>query len=295
VWKTTDHGPLLVNRLGNFFRFDPDRADGLRGAGALDWLIKVEGLTLKEAVARLRTGADGPAAPSAPTAEPPRAYTPPRQWDRAWPAVRRYLTHTRALPADLVEQAHAAGRLYATIYGRVPYAVFPLVTREGRDVGAVLRCAGTPAPQHAQAAAGYAIKRVAAGSDVTRGFWTLGRGSHASTVLFVEAPIDALALAAIIRARWRAAALGRLTIRGTGGHALNPELHAAGARRVIAAFDADAAGATQAARVAAWAAAQGVSYKRLLPPTGAKDWAAAWVRGQATRFREEKGVKFEPG
>jgi hypothetical protein len=33
VWKTTDHGPLLVNRLGNFFRFDPERADGLRGAG----------------------------------------------------------------------------------------------------------------------------------------------------------------------------------------------------------------------------------------------------------------------
>ncbi len=277
VWKTTEHGALLLHRQGNFFRFDPDNPHGLRGAGALDWLIKVEGLTPQEAVARLRTGAIVPAAPSVPPAAPPRAYTPPQRWDRAWPAVRRYLTQDRALPADLVARAHAAGRLYATSYGRVPYAVFPLVTCEGRDVGALLRCAGTPAQQHAQTAAGYAIKRAAAGSDVTRGFWTLGRGSHTSTVLLVEAPIDALALAAMIRARWGAAALDRITIRATGGHVLTPEFHAAGAHRVMAAFDADAAGAAQAARVAAWAAAQGMRYDRLLPPAGAKDWADAWA------------------
>jgi hypothetical protein len=58
-----------------------------------------------------------------------------------------------------------------------------------------------------------------------------------------------------------AAALNRLTIRATSGHALNPASHAAGAKRIVAAFDADAAGAAQAARVAARAAAQVISYE----------------------------------
>jgi len=293
VWKTTEHGTLLVNRLGNFFRFDPERPDGLRGAGALDWLIKVEGLTPKDAVQRLQTTQIPPAIPAAKAVAHGvrRAYTPIADLPAAWPAVRRYLTQDRALPPDLVDHLRADGRIRAARWGGVPYAVFPLIDATGREVGAVLRCAGTPAQQQAQDAAGYALKRVAPGSDVKTGYWSPHNPRAATAVVLVEAPLDAAALWA--RFRVRGTDLNQVAIRATTGAALNPQQWADRTwAHVYAAFDADAAGDRLAERVAAWGQTHGVSVYRVVP-SGAKDWAAAWASEHGTDSK--RGPQYEPG
>jgi len=281
VWKTTEHGTLLVNRLGNFFRFDPERTDGLRGAGALDWLIKVEGLTAKDAVQRLQATPAPAAIPAAKAAEDGarRAYTPVADHPAAWPAVRRYLTQDRTLPPDLVDRLRADRRIRAARWGGVPYAVFPLRDAAGQEVGAVLRCAGTPAQQQAQAAAGYALKRVAPGSDVKIGYWSPYDSPAATALVLVEAPLDAVALWA--RFRVRGTDLNQVAIRATTGAAVNAQQWADRAwAHVYAAFDADAAGDRLAERVTVWGQTYGVPVHRVVP-SGAKDWAAAWETDSA--------------
>jgi len=275
-WHTPDHGRLIVNRVEGYFRFE----DGTKGLGPRQWLMRVEGVDRAEAQARYPQDMS-----SSPKPMSRAEAAPPKRWDAAWPAVRQYLTVERRLPESLVDGLYRAGRLYATGYGSVPYVVFPLENPAGQTVGAIVRCAGTPEQQHAQEQQGYALKRVVADSDVTRGWWSPGfEGPAPRQLVLVEAPIDAIALAARFTAN-----AGRypadVAIRACGGSALNPANHTAGGpwTRIIAAFDADEAGHAQAKKVWDWAKAQQppIAVTRAMPAHG-KDWAEDW----AARHRE---------
>lgn len=280
VFDAPDHGGVvIVHRREGYFR----ATDGTKGSGALDWLVRIEGLSLADARQRLEYLAPGmERAPEPPP--PPRVYQPLRHVPAACPAVRRYLIQERGLPADLVDALRQQDRLRAVWQGGVPYAAFSLVDAHGREVGASLRCAGTLAQQATQ----HAPKRAAAGSDVRTGWWTPHDPRTADVLAVVEAPLDAIALLAWAQDhRWP---LERLAIRALNGNTLNPRHWTDRPwAKIAAAQDADAAGDQQAAVVAAWGQAHGVPVVRVVPP--AKDWCEAWAGRQRAVGQEAEAER----
>ncbi|MCY0880785.1 MAG: toprim domain-containing protein [Firmicutes bacterium] len=267
-WSTSDHGRLLVERVAPYrWHF----ADGLTGSGAYLWQRRVE---------EDRTARRGPAVsapPAAPESRP--AFRVPAAHPAAWEAAARYLAQ-RGIDAAIWTRAHAGGQVWAHFYGDgVPYLVFPLrAAGSGRIIGALERCAGTPAQQQQQAT--FGLKRAVRGSDVIRGVWQLDRRLFdPAALIMVEAPIDGLALASRLT---RSGTAAPYVIRATGGSACNPVQLTGSWTRVYAAFDNDAAGDQFAQQVTRWLTATGTPVQRIVPPAGHKDWAAAEAARQMT-------------
>ena len=277
-WSHTDQGRLIVGiqgRYENAWRF---MDSGVKGKGPIDWLVKVEGLSLRDVAERLSTSAflQTLPQPAKPLSPPPNPYQPIPDNPTLWPPVRTYLTEIRKLPAHLVDQWHETDHVRAispSAKTSVPYASFPLVSPQGDEVGAILRCAGTPDQQRQQLATGFSTKRNQTGSQPTQGFWQSHESPHARTVLLVEAPIDGMALyAALVQT-------GRdprdFVIRASAGEALNPVHWTGDWEHIVAAFDRDAAGERLSQKVRQ--ANPGHDIRRLVPPAGSKDWGEAWT------------------
>ena len=213
-----------------------------------------------------------------------KAYVPIKDNAQVWPHVADYLTHMRKLPQTLIQTWYTQGQIRAVTYGRVPYAVFPLQDLRGQEVGAVLRCAGTPEQQRQQLAQGYAVKRVATGSQPDKGFWQSHASPRAPTLVLVESPIDAIALYAVMVTAHKDPQ--HFVIRASTGSALNAQHWQGNWCHLIAAFDQDATGEAFAHKVRQEAP---MAVHRLTLPPGRKDWAEAWagVQGRSRTGKAE--------
>ena len=206
-----------------------------------------------------------------------RARQPPRlpvaeRWAMAPPltvgsAVWRYLTETRGLPGRIL---HLATRHDLIREGPRGSAWFAHRDQEGRLAGIEMR--------------GPRWRGMAAGSDKTL-FHLPGGSMSAPRLAVVEAPIDALSLAALEGPR-----ADTLYLATTGGigpgtvaalEALLAERTMAPAAELVAATDADVAGDRHAAFLAGLAEAVAVRSARLRPLHGIKDWNELLVRARA--------------
>lgn len=224
-----------------FYNLDRQQGKG----GAIDFVVDVAGYDFKEALGWLKEtfGIDRATAAAVERvlpairaevehAERP-AFRPPVRDEVAWAQVRAYLTEARGLPADLVDELHTAGSVYAD--GRCN-AVFLRTDSEGHATGASLR--GT--------APGSTFKGLARDTDRQAGWFTYSTGTqtHAwetPTLVIAESPIDALSWVAL-----NAHQGGRVTVVSTDGAGALPEALIATTRAqrglVAAAFDGDATG-----------------------------------------------------
>ncbi len=258
----------LVLAVQNAGTFPTDPAAVARACRALDHLGGIAPVVTRTQSSRLTSQTKG--------------YVPMKDNHQAWPQVEQYLTQIRHLPQALIPTWHTQGQIRAIAYGRVPYVVFPLRNTAGDEVGAVLRCAGTPEQQRQQLAQGYAVKRVATGSQPDKGFWQSHASPQAQTLVLVESPIDAMALYAVMVTAHKDPQT--FVIRASTGSALNAQHWQGHWSHLIAAFDQDAAGEAFAHKVRQEAP---VAVHRLTPPQGRKDWAEAWARVQdRSRNRE---------
>jgi len=168
-----------------------------RRGGAIDLVQYTTGKNFADTVEYLNHRHHGGRALDTP-APAPRAYVQPEPGapqlpanapDR-WPEVRRYLVRERHLPADLVDQAHGRGDVYATEHKGYPNAVFVRRDEEGQAVGSFTR--GTRGR--------FRQSTTREGHD---GYFSVEYGrpnpGHPSTLAVVESPIDALSYAALHR------------------------------------------------------------------------------------------------
>ena len=271
-WET-DQGRLLVNRPEQYWKF---MDTGVKGKGPIDWLVKVEGLTVYQAAERLSNETFVQTLPSPARSAQAQPYQPIPDNPQLWPSVRTYLIDTRKLPGILVDPWREMDRVRAIMPSSktsVPYAAFPLLSPQGNEVGTVLRCAGTPEQQRQQLTAGFSLKRNQAGSHPTQGFWSSHDAPRARTLVLVEAPIDAMALyAALVETRRDPR---DFVIRASAGQALNPVHWSGNWQHIVTAFDRDAAGERFSQTVRQ--ANPDRDVRRFTPPPGHKDWAEAWA------------------
>ena len=299
-WTQTDQGRLVVGiqgRYQNAWRFMDTT---VKGHGPIDWLVKVEGLSLREAAERLRNATFVASLPpsSAPSPQESKPYDPIPDNAALWPSVRTYLTETRKLPTDLVDHWHETGKVRAltpSSHTVVPYAAFPLMSPAGHEVGAVLRCAGTPAQQRQQIGAGFSVKRNQGGSQPTQGFWQSHDAPQAQTLVLVEAPIDGMALYAALLTDHRDPS--DFVIRASAGEALKPVHWTGDWAHIVTAFDRDAAGERFHHTVRQ--ANPDHDVRRLTPPPGHNDWAEAWAhvvnRHRTSQSARESETDYEAG
>ena len=258
-WHTA-HGVLSVNDA-KFFNWNQGRG----GGGAIDLAMHLNACDFTAAVQWLLS-ACGPAcagvsagghaqagaprwgaatAPSqcAPSSQPVLTLPTPaaEQRDR----VQRYLREQRRLPEALLKPLRDTGRLYADHRAN---AVFVLLGKEGRPVGAELR--GTSAT---------AWRGLAPGSRKDLGYFACGP-AHANELVLCESAIDAISCAALNP--------DRLCLSSAGARpnpAWLPTLLSQG-HRLYCGFDADPTGDQMAnAMTAIYPAIQ-----RLRPPL--HDW-----------------------
>lgn len=183
-WHTSQ-GVLSVNGA-KFFNWNQGRG----GGGAIDLAMHLNARDFTAAVqwlAKLRVAAPAPpqSAPSSPPANRPgcgQVLTLPIPATGQLDRVQRYLREQRRLPEALLQPLHDAGRLYAD---RRANAVFVLLGKEGRPVGAELR--GTSAT---------AWRGLAPGSRKDLGYFACGP-AHANELVLCESAIDAISCAAL--------------------------------------------------------------------------------------------------
>ena len=233
------------------------------------------GLSFGAVRQRLRTLAG--IAPSSTSALHRRARQQPRlpvaeRWAMAptltvGSAVWRYLTESRGLPGRIL---HLAARHDLIREGPKGSAWFAHRDQEGRLSGIEMR--------------GPRWRGMAAGSDKTL-FQLPGGSLSAPRLAVVEAPIDALSLAALEGPR--ADTLYLATAGGIGPGTLQAlrtllaERAMDPAAELVAASDADPPGDRHAACLTELATAAGVRAARLRPPPAAGDWNELLVRARA--------------
>jgi hypothetical protein len=175
-WHTA-RGVLSVNGA-KFFNWNRGRG----GGGAIDLAMHLNACDFNAAVQWLtQRCVAAPAPPQrAPSSQPVLTLPTPAagQLDR----VQRYLREQRRLPEALLKPLRDAGRLYAD---RCANAVFVLLGKEGRPVGAELR--GTSAT---------AWRGLAPGSRKDRGYFACGP-AHANELVLCESAIDTISCAAL--------------------------------------------------------------------------------------------------
>lgn len=165
----------------------------------------------------------------------------PVRVDRYWPRIRHYLTNTRCLSVQLVDQLYVEGRVYSDRYAN---AVFLL----GSGQGAELR--------------GTGLQKFHGVRGEKKPFTIPANGQL--KVAFVESAIDCLSL--------RTLGFQGEIVSLTGNSAeMSKDLAGEYGDRgylVYAAFDADKAGDQMAETL-------GEAVERLRPPMGSKDWNQA--------------------
>jgi len=225
--------------------FDWNRGCG--GGGAIDLVIHLYGLNFTDALAWLHSHF----AHQHPTPQPRRTSTPslkmPLCHPRNLPAVRRYLTSQRRIPAALVERLISSGSLYADHRAN---AVFPLLGNKNAPVGAELR--GTGARRW---------RGMAPGSDKNLGFFSVGN-IPAHAVILCESAIDAISCIVLHPRHWCISTAGARSHPGWLPDIIRHSLP------VYCGFDADATGDNMAAAMIA----RYPSLYRLRPPQ--HDWNA---------------------
>ncbi len=182
----------------------------------------------------------------------------PRPGSLCW----RYLTEERALPAHVVRTAVIAGVLREGPYGSAWFA--------HRDHNRLLRGIEMRGPNYRGFSAGgdKTLFRLQQNSRLDR--------SAVTRFVVAEAPIDTMSVAAIENLRADTLYVG--TAGGMGPETIVAlELQLRDLARlsdavVVAATDADKAGAGYAARLSEMAQTAGIRFERLLPPDGLNDW-----------------------
>ena len=178
--------------------------------------------------------------------------------------VWRYLTQARGLPASVVTAAIDAGALREGPYASAWFG--------HRDHGGQLTGIEMRGPDY---------RGFSPGGDKTLFRlpplgWHLSADALLPRLVVAEAPIDAMSVAAV--EQLRADTLYVATAGGMGPATLQAlelqlgDLAAVADAVLVAATDADKAGAGYAARLGAMAQAAGVRFERLPPPGGVKDW-----------------------
>lgn len=233
--------------------------------GALSWLSSRFGI---EATAADLSGTTRFTAKArvAQAASERAAFQPPAPDPEAWPEVRRHLIEERGLIPEIVDEAHAAGDVYAQTRkgphgGQLTNAVFLARDEDGTPTGAELK--GTRAMRDGSRWSG-----MAPGSDKKAGAFRAGvrRIAEAARVVVVESAIDALSALGWIR--HERGYRGAVSIISTAGDGAPPAASVAAIRedaQRYAGQDNNAAGDSQAKRL-------GDGWKRLRPPEPHVDW-----------------------
>ena len=277
------------------------------GGGAIDLVKAVQGGEFNDALAWLssRYGSEATAAAivgnvaahatrSVEKAEKEgRPFVPPEADAEAWPEVRTWLIEERGLPAEIVDEAHGLGNVYAQTRpgphgGQLVNAIFLARDEDGRPTGAEIK--GLHKLRDGSRWSG-----MAAGSRKPAGSFRAGvqRVAEAARVIVVESAIDALSALAWVRSKLPGGD-GDTTVVSTAGDGAPaaPTLAAipAGARR-LAGQDANAQGDKQAQRL-------GAEWERLRPPEPFEDWndwaQAAVRKGNATDTDPDLGEDNTP-
>ncbi|MDX2225596.1 MAG: toprim domain-containing protein [Verrucomicrobiae bacterium] len=166
-----------------------DHKSGIGGGGAIDLVMYMEQCPYKEAVLSLADfrgvtnvsplPEQRPAPERKPFAELMKTYG--KRDDTLWPLARHYLVETRCLPAPLVDEAFASGKIYANDHRPNPSLVFLHTDANGTVQGATLR--------DTVHQSGF---RPCLGNK-TEAWFTFHCPLHkADSVVLVESPIDAL-------------------------------------------------------------------------------------------------------
>jgi len=189
---------LLNIRGEKFFDFHaPDNPDA-KGGGAIDLVRYATGRDFKAAVEYLDHRHHGgraldvlaPASRTSVQQDMPGAAQLPADAPDRWPEVRRYLIRDRHLPADLVDEAHGRGDVYASEYKGYPNATFVRRDQDGQAVGSFTR--GT-----------RGMFRQSTTREGCDGYFSVEYGTPRPggppSLAVVESPIDALSYVALHR------------------------------------------------------------------------------------------------
>jgi hypothetical protein len=236
----TPRGVLSVTGA-KFFNWNQSRG----GGGAIDLVMHLEQVPFKDAVQWLWH--HGPIAPCPPPTPPPAPddLKLPRQDPAQLCTVKRYLERDRGIPASVLEPLIEAGRLYADHRAN---AVFPLLGKEDRAVGAELRGTGP-----------CRWRGLAAGSRRDLGYFSV-QASQTAAIVLCESAIDTISCLVLYPDR---------RCISTAGARPNPAWLGPMLRQgqpVYCGFDSDTTGHTMAAAMIA----RHPSIHRLSPP--AHDW-----------------------
>jgi hypothetical protein len=148
---------------------------GRGGGGAIDLAMHLNGMDFKAAVDWLRRHF---AVPDVSEPRPRvRSLTLPLPVRSKLPAVKQYLVDHRGIPPSLIDSLVECGRLYADTRAN---AVFLLLGRENRPVGAELRGTGSAR-----------WRSMAAGSQKDLGYFSVGV-QDPNMIVLCESAIDAI-------------------------------------------------------------------------------------------------------
>ncbi|MDA8334643.1 MAG: DUF3991 and TOPRIM domain-containing protein [Peptococcaceae bacterium] len=262
-YRLPDHGGLLVERNHWYCH------STYQGGNTLDYLVQIEGMSFPAAVEALTGIRPTPPAHPRPAKEdtskefalPERAEDDHR--------VFAYLTQTRGIPGPLIAEVVRTGLLYQDVHGN---CIFPTRDDAGTARGAIIRGTCTY---------GEPFKGRAPGSDMEFGWhWPPSYGRRSSDLVIVEAPIDAMSLAAMSAAPnlydSHVLALGGLHQEAVNSFLdRHPEV-----TRVSLYLDNDGPGRTAAAELRLALGARGQVPTEHYPAS--KDWNEELFRRQAT-------------
>ncbi|WP_412509576.1 DUF3991 domain-containing protein, partial [Roseovarius sp. SYSU LYC5161] len=219
-------------------------------------------------------------------------FTPPTPDPDAWPQVRAHLVDERGLDPDLVDEAHAAGDVYAQTregeHGAMTNAVFLQRGPSGRPTGAEIK------GLH-QRRDGSRFSGMAAGSRKDRGAFRAGVDlAAARVVVVVEAAIDALSALMFARSKGRGDGVCVVSTAGEPKQGMPEPVMAAipaDATRV-AAQDRNKVGDRQARQLLKLDSDH--AWKRWTPPEPHTDWND-WAQTYSTETRGGDGSDTSPG
>ena len=250
-WRT-NQGTLSVNDT-RFFNWHKETG----GGGAIDLVIHLHHCPFHEALDWLqhhfpdsipRSLTEGMDDKRNDRPRPPIQFAMPRPDPGQLPRIKTYLVRERALRLTLIQDLIQSGTLHADRRGN---AVFVLLGKEGRAVGAELRATG-----------GTPWRGLAPGSRKDHGYFSLPSEAEEGPIILCESAIDAISCSIIHPGK---------RCLSTAGARPNPawlsQLVSQG-KEIYCGYDADATGE----RIAQAMMAKHPSVKRLRPAR--HDWNA---------------------